>query len=175
MFLKLFALFVILPVAELALLVYLGRALGLWPALALVLITGALGAALAKCQGLQVWRTIQRETAGGRMPAAQLIDGLFILVAGLLLITPGLLTDLAGFALLLPAPRRWCRQAAGQWLLRKVRSGEIRIHTAGFGPAPGPDNAWDGSAGDPALRARNITPPGVTDDSDPPGNPPNPS
>ena len=73
--------------------------------ISLVLITGFVGAALAKRQGLRTWQNIQEQTASGRVPGGALVDGLLILIAGAVLITPGILTDLFGFALLIPPVR----------------------------------------------------------------------
>ncbi len=111
MFARLLLLFTVVPLIELAFLVQLGKWLGLLPTIALVLVTGVIGAALARNQG---WRTLARLRSGvdaGRMPTEALLDGLLILIAGAVLLTPGLLTDLFGFALLIPASRRALHQA----------------------------------------------------------------
>nr|XP_061810477.1 UPF0716 protein YtzA-like [Nerophis lumbriciformis] len=110
MFLRLLLLFTLVPLTELLLLVELGRRMGPLPTVALVLITGALGAWLARRQGLRVLSEIRREQTAGRLPAAALVDGLLVLVAGAVLLTPGLLTDLFGFALLIPQVRAAVRQ-----------------------------------------------------------------
>ncbi len=118
MFLRLLLLFTLVPLAELVLLLYLGQWMGLLATLALVLATGALGAWLARSQGTQVVAAIRSETAAGRMPALALVDGALVLVAGAVLLTPGLLTDLFGFALLLPPFRRRIRDR----LVARLRS-----------------------------------------------------
>lgn len=109
MFVRLLALFVCMPLIELALLLRIGARLGLGPTLALVIVTGLIGATLAQQQGFKVWSKIRAELQAGRMPAAELVDGLLILIGGVVLITPGLLTDLCGFALMVPAVRRYLR------------------------------------------------------------------
>lgn len=106
MLLRLLALFTIVPFIELALLIWIGRHMGLPATLALVVGTGFLGAALARHEGLRCLRRIQEQLTAGQLPADSLLDGLLILVAGALLITPGVLTDMLGFALLLPPFRR---------------------------------------------------------------------
>lgn len=106
MLLRLSALFVFVPLAELALLVWLGRRVGLLPTVALVIVTGVLGASLARLQGLASWRRFQQALAEGRPPHRELLEGLLVLLAGAVLLTPGLLTDLTGFALLVPPLRR---------------------------------------------------------------------
>jgi UPF0716 protein FxsA len=106
---RLIALFVAVPVAELALLVWLGRRVGLVPTVALILVTGVLGAALARWQGLATLDRFRVAMATGRPPHREVVDGVLILVAGAVLLTPGLLTDAAGFLLLVPAVRRRVR------------------------------------------------------------------
>lgn len=118
-FFSLFLLFTAIPLVELYLLVVLGRRVGLLPTIGLVLATGALGAFLARTQGLQTLDRIRAELDAGRMPAAALLDGLLILVAGAVLLTPGLLTDVFGFSLLLPATRKAVRRTLGGWLKKR--------------------------------------------------------
>lgn len=130
MFLRLLLLFTLVPLTELFLLVELGRRMGTLPTVALVLATGALGAWLARRQGLRVLGEIRSEQAAGRLPAAALVDGLLVLVAGAVLLTPGLLTDLFGFALLVPqvrgVVRRRLRTAFGRrvTVLRPRQAGD---------------------------------------------------
>lgn len=107
MLLRLLLLFTIVPLAELALLLWIGGRIGLLATVTLILVTGALGAALARRQGLATWRRFQEALAAGRLPGRELLEGLLILVAGALLLTPGVLTDAAGFLLLVPPARRW--------------------------------------------------------------------
>lgn len=103
-------LFTVLPLLELALLIKIGRAIHVGPTLALVIVTGVVGAALAKHQGLRTLRRIQADLAHGRMPTTELVNGLMILVAGAVLITPGVITDAFGFALLIPPIRALLRR-----------------------------------------------------------------
>ena len=99
------ALFIGLPLLDTLVLVVLGRYIGFWETLALVIFSGFLGAGLAKRQGLRVWQGIRRDLAEGRVPAQGLVDGAIILVAGGMLAAPGFLTDMLGLALLVPAVR----------------------------------------------------------------------
>ena len=94
---RLLLLFVVLPAVELALLIELGNRFGTLHTLALIVITGVVGASLARGQGLAVVRKIQNEVAEGRLPAHSLVDGVIILLAAALLVTPGVLTDAFGF------------------------------------------------------------------------------
>ncbi|MEM9557702.1 MAG: FxsA family protein [Acidobacteriota bacterium] len=116
MFLRLLALFTLVPLAELYVLIALGRRVGLVPTLLLVLFTGVLGAWLARSQGVAAFNKVRTELAAGRLPAAAMVDGLLILLAGAVLLTPGLLTDLAGFFLLVPEGRALVRKSLiGRW------------------------------------------------------------
>ncbi|MEE9274234.1 MAG: FxsA family protein [bacterium] len=127
MFFRLFLLFTLIPLLELMILIELGRAVGLSPTVGIVLLTGALGAWAARTQGFSVLMRIQQEMAAGRLPAVPLVDGAMVLVGGVFLITPGLVTDAAGFALMVPAVRAILRV----WLMRKfermIREGRISI------------------------------------------------
>lgn len=105
MFFKLMLLFTLVPLIELALLIKLGQLTNLLTTVAIVVLTGAIGAYLARREGIKTWSRIQENLAAGASPATELVGGLLILIAGAVLITPGLLTDLAGFALLIPAVR----------------------------------------------------------------------
>jgi UPF0716 protein FxsA len=133
MFLRLALLFVSIPLIELALLVWLGARLGFWPTMALVIATGLAGAVLAKLAGAQVIWQIRREVLAGRVPVSHMLDGLLVLVGGIVLLTPGLLTDLLGFALLVPWSRRRIREAVRRRLERMVESGSVQV--LGFGGA----------------------------------------
>ena len=123
MFSRLLVLFIIVPLIELALLIELGGIVGVWPTIALVLGTGAVGAALARSQGARVLREIRAELAVGRMPAARMLDGLMILIGGILLLTPGVLSDLLGIALLFPPSRVAFKQILRIRLERMIRTG----------------------------------------------------
>lgn len=127
MFIRLLSLFVLLPLVELALLIQVGRWIGLVGTIALVAGTGLLGAALARRQGAAAWLAINRELREGRMPGGAVLDGLLILVGGIVLLTPGILTDLLGFALLLPPTRRFFRGWIGRRLERAIQRGDARV------------------------------------------------
>ena len=103
---KLLLLFILVPAVELALLIEVGRHIGTLATLALIAGTGALGAFLARLQGLGILRQMQSELAAGRLPASSIVDGAIILLAAVVLITPGILTDAVGFLCLVPAFRR---------------------------------------------------------------------
>lgn len=117
MFFKLFFLFVTVPLIELAILLVLGSeryGIGLLPTIAIVILTGLGGAWLARLQGFAAFRRIREDLAAGRMPTDAMTDALLIFLAGAFLMTPGILTDLAGFTLLVPAGRTLVKY----WLFR---------------------------------------------------------
>ena len=127
MVLRLFLLFTLIPVLELWILIKLGSAMGGLAALALVIGTGIAGASLAKIQGLQTLQKIRECMHQGVTPADELVDALMILVAGIVLITPGLLTDIAGILLLVPTTRNQIKKRAKETFNQKVANGTIHI------------------------------------------------
>ena len=126
MFLRLLLLFTVVPLVELFLLLQIGRFVGPIPTIGLVLFTGTLGAWLARSQGVQVLRRARGQFSQGEMPTEALVDGVLIFVAGAVLLTPGLLTDLAGFFLLTPFGRAWVRREA----MKRIKN-PLRQHVAG--------------------------------------------
>ena len=131
MFAKLLILFIGLPLVELAILVRLGEWMGFWPTITLVVVTGFIGAALAKQQGFRTWARIQSEMAAGRMPTAELLDGLLILIGGVVLLTPGLLTDLFGFSLLVPPVRAAVKAFVQRRFVSQLQNKQGRIYVDG--------------------------------------------
>ena len=114
MLLRLFLAFTIIPFLEIYLLIKIGSYVGAFNTLMIVILTGFLGALLARYQGLQAMLKVRESLAHGEMPAEHLLDALLILIAGIVLLTPGFLTDLAGFLILIPTTRfhfkRWLRK-----------------------------------------------------------------
>ena len=127
-------LFIVVPAVELALLVEVGSRIGGLGTLALIITTGVVGASLARRAGMDVLRRVQAETQQGRLPTDALLDGAIILVAGVLLVTPGIVTDLFGFACLLPAFRRGLKALARGYFARAVARGQVQF----MGGAPEP-------------------------------------
>lgn len=110
MLVRLLAVFIAVPLTELYLLLQVGSRLGVGTTILLVVVTGVVGAHLARRESLRTLREIQRHLRHGILPTDELVDGALIVVAGLLLITPGLLTDAIGFGLLLPRTRAALRR-----------------------------------------------------------------
>jgi UPF0716 protein FxsA len=124
MFLRLLLLFTVVPLVELFLLVKLGTVIGIGPTILIVIATGVLGAWLARWQGLGVIRRITQDLNEGRLPADALIDGLLILIAGAVLLTPGLITDALGFVLLVPQSRSFVRRSIRARFERRFETNE---------------------------------------------------
>jgi UPF0716 protein FxsA len=124
-------LFVGVPLLDTITLVIVGRYLGFWSTVAIVILSGVIGARLARQQGLAVWRALQADLATGRVPTQGLLDCVLILIAGGMMIAPGFLTDLAAILLLLPPVRRVVKRAVRarleRWLRQRALSpGSIR-------------------------------------------------
>lgn len=107
MFRLLFILFITVPLVELYCLIQVGDVLGVIPTIALCIFTAALGAALLRYQGLQTIARIQQRVATGEVPATDMLEGAILLLSGVLLMTPGFLTDVIGFLCLTPKLRTW--------------------------------------------------------------------
>ena len=129
-------LFIAVPVIEIGLFVQVGGMIGLWPTLAVVILTAVLGTALLRHQGLDTLRRVQDSLAQDRLPVAEMFDGLCLLMAGALLLTPGFMTDAFGFLLFVPPFRAAAAQAIGRYVLSH---GRVHVHTATMGPGQGPE------------------------------------
>ena len=123
---QLFFLFTVIPFVELWLLFHIGEDLGIANTLALVLGTGIVGAALARWQGFQAIKRLQREMSQGMVPAGAIGDGFLIFAAGLLLITPGILTDIVGLSLLVPPVRTLILIVLKRWVAKNFK---VQTHT----------------------------------------------
>ncbi len=129
MLIRLILLFTVLPLMELYLLIQVGRYLGASPTIMIVLITGVIGGLLARSQGLSVQKQIRMDLNNGIIPTDSLIDGMFILIAGALLITPGMITDVFGFSLMVPGFRGWLKKKLKDYFKRKLESGQFQFHS----------------------------------------------
>ncbi len=129
-------LFIAVPVIEIGLFVQVGGMIGLWPTLAIVILTAVLGTALLRHQGLDTLRRVQDSLAHDRLPVAEMFDGLCLLMAGALLLTPGFMTDAFGFLLFVPPFRAVAAHAIGRYVLSH---GRVHVHASTMGSGPGPD------------------------------------
>ena len=138
--------FIGIPIAEIALFLQVGDLIGLWPTLAAIVGTALLGTAILRRQGLAVLRDAQQTLDQGGLPVNPVIHGLFLVIGGVLLLTPGFLTDAVGFALLVPAVRL---KIASALLAALKRSKSVQVYSFDMGgsrpetsrrPPGGPDN-----------------------------------
>lgn len=127
MIFKLFLAFTLIPVIEIFLLVQISSILGPLVTIILVIATGFLGANLAKIQGAQTFIRIRENMDQGIMPGDEVLDAFLILVAGILLITPGILTDIAGLLLLVPNTRQGAKAFLKREFNKRIKNGSIRI------------------------------------------------
>lgn len=122
----LFLVFIAVPMIELALIIKVGQTLGFWMTLALMIGMAIAGTAMLNRQGIGVMKKAAEALAEGRPPVAAVIDSVFLFVAGLLLVTPGFLSDILGLLLLIPPVRRWIASAAFRHM---TKTGQVRVRT----------------------------------------------
>ena len=125
MIVKLILLFTLVPLIELSLLIKIGQHIGLGATLTIVILTGIVGAYLAREQGFITITRIRSDLQSGRIPADSLLDGILILAGGLLLVTPGIITDAIGFSVLIPFTRKIIKELLKEKIRRKIDSGQI--------------------------------------------------
>jgi UPF0716 protein FxsA len=129
----LLVLFIVLPIAELYVIIQVGQLIGIWPTLALLLLDAIGGAILLKHQGRGAWRRFNEALAQRRFPGREVVDGVLIVIGGTLLVTPGFITDIIGLVFLLPPTRALARA-----VLRRFTIGRVAV--AGF-PGGSPSGA----------------------------------
>ena len=143
--------FIVVPVLELALLVKTGQVIGFWPTLAIVMVTAVSGAMILSRQGFKVLRQALEDVSQGHPPVGAVLDGLFLMLAGALLLTPGLITDVCALLLLIPPVRR----TIARWGVRRlVRRGNLRAQVFRKGGDSEMDwrpHAPDVAAGGPVI------------------------
>lgn len=127
MFLRLFLLFTLVPLVELFVLIRLGGLIGAGPTVLLVLATGAAGAWLARREGFRSWSAVQSELAAGRLPAEELLHALVVVIAGVLLVTPGVFTDAFGLLLLIRPARAAMIRRVRNRIARSIQAGDVRL------------------------------------------------
>lgn len=124
---RLFLLFSIVPIIEVWLLIKIGRVIGPLPTVAMLLAISLAGAWLARSQGFRTLIAIRDELSAGRLPAAHILDGAFILTGGILLFTPGFFSDFIGLSFLFPPTRTILKLWLRNWLEQKLRRGGFVI------------------------------------------------
>jgi UPF0716 protein FxsA len=125
MLLKLILLFTLVPIVELVILITIGTYIGALKTILIVILTGVLGATLARIQGLKTLYRIRDKLAMGILPTEDLLNGFLILAAGFLLLTPGLITDAVGFLALIPFTRRLFKNWCGKQFEKMIEGGRI--------------------------------------------------
>jgi UPF0716 protein FxsA len=118
--LPLVILFIVVPIAELALLIQVGQAIGVWWTIALLVADSVLGSMLMRSQGRAAWRRFNEATASGRVPAREVLDGVLVIFGGALLLTPGFISDVLGLLLLLPPTRAVVRSVLVRRLAHRM-------------------------------------------------------
>ena len=122
MFLKLFLAFTLVPFVEIYLLIKIGAQVGAFNTILIVILTGLLGASLARLEGIKTMTKVRESLNRGELPAEEMLDAMLIFAAGIVLLTPGFITDLTGLALLIPQVRfwfkRWLRKKFDEWMER---------------------------------------------------------
>ena len=142
MLIRLLAAFILIPLVELYLLLQLAQVTSIPTTILVVIITGVIGSYLARREGLMAWFRFQSALSEGRMPSREIQDGLMIVFAAALLLTPGLLTDALGFTLLIPPGRELIRRFV---LRRYMRRFKVQVVTSqGFGSETSCRDNYDG-------------------------------
>lgn len=159
------AIFILVPIIEIWLFIQVDSIIGLWPTLASVVLTAVIGTWLLRLQGFAVLMQARGALEKSQFPLEQVIHGVFLLIAGLLLLTPGFFTDAIGFACLVPPLR--LAMAYGIWSKLKDH---VHVVHPGMGRGPGPRGAQPGPGG-PVIDGEIIEP----DPDDEPPRPPNPN
>jgi UPF0716 protein FxsA len=137
---RLLLLFLLTPAIELGLLIQVSELIGFELTIGLIIVTGIAGSYLARREGLNTWRRLNERLNAGDLPGKELIDGVIILMAGALLVTPGVLTDVVGFLGLLPPTRALIRRFVMRRFRRKMEEGSLQVQFGFFGgAAPGPN------------------------------------
>lgn len=121
-------LIIVIPALEIAALIRVGSWIGIFPTLLIIIATGILGAYLAKSQGIQAYQKVRTQMGVQQAPSDIIIDGLCILIGGVLLLTPGFITDITGFLLLIPFTRNRFKPFVHNWIRKKMGKGNIIIY-----------------------------------------------
>ncbi len=124
---RLILIFIVVPLVEILLLIEIGSRIGTLNTISIIILTGILGGYMMRQQGFTIIGNIRGDLSQGRMPTGELINGVMVLVGGILLLTPGFLTDAVGFILLIPFTRALIRRKIQILIRRKIESGDIHI------------------------------------------------
>ena len=128
MFFKLLMIFILVPLIELYFLLEISQFIGVFTTVLVIVFTGAAGVSIAKRQGYQVVNNIRSTLNAGKMPTDDLISALLILIGGVTLLTPGFLTDITGFLLILPGSRDLIGAVVKKYFLKYVKENKVEVH-----------------------------------------------
>ncbi len=120
-------LFILIPAVEIWGLITVGKWIGALPTFGLVLLTGFVGAFMAKKEALRVWQYARFQMASGQIPTRSILDGICIFAGGLMLLTPGFVTDFLGFLLIFPLSRGWFAARILAFIQKRIQSGGFHI------------------------------------------------
>jgi UPF0716 protein FxsA len=120
MFFKLFLIFAVIPMVELSLLIKIGSIIGTMNTIMIIILTAVIGAYMVRMEGIGVWFRIQKSLMEGIFPAEELIDGIMILIAGAVLLTPGLVTDILGFLMVFPLTRGFIKNILKKYFENRI-------------------------------------------------------
>ncbi|RFB17783.1 membrane protein FxsA [Bacillus sp. HNG] len=123
----LLALIIVVPALEISVLIFSGKTLGIPFTLLLIILTGVIGAWLAKKQGLETIRRARQQMDYGQVPREAIMDGICILIGAVLLLTPGYISDLTGFLLLIPVTRNYLKPVIANWISRRINRGHFTV------------------------------------------------
>lgn len=154
----LIAIFVLVPLAELYVILKVGDAIGTIPTLAILVADSLLGSWLLKSQGGAVWRRFNETMRAGRMPHREIVDGVLVIFGGAFLITPGFLTDIIGVLLLIPPTRALFRRSLQKRMEKRAIGFATRSRTTGV-RGPGYDYDVDGTATEHDIPSPELPPP----------------
>lgn len=138
----LFLLFIIMPIAEIAVLIQVGGTIGVWTTIGIVILTAVIGTTMLRHQGLATLNKAQMRMQQGEMPAQQMLEGILLLIGGVLLLTPGFITDFFGFATLIPQSREFLAKK-----LTERSVGHIFVGGSSFGAGVAPKSAENRDTG----------------------------
>lgn len=117
--------FIIIPTIEIAIFIWTGQKLGAWMILLMIFLSGISGVLLVRHQGMETWKSMQLSLYNREVPKEQILDGICIIIGGVLLIAPGFLTDLLGFLLVIPWTRQPFKTLLSLLIMKKITQGKI--------------------------------------------------
>ncbi len=156
-------LFLVVPVVEIYVIVQVGQQIGALPTVALLLVESLIGAWIVRREGSRAWAALRTAVSGGQLPSRELADAALVLVGGTLLLTPGFVTDVVGFLVVLPLTRPVARRLLAAFLARRAT-----VAVSRFGPLPRPGSRGRGPHGDQVVPGE-VVDPGTPPDNEGPG------